>query len=508
MNRHDDLEPRLRSWMVETAPSHEPTELIARAVDRIGSVRQRPASLVRTGLQRREFALPELSRPARVLLLTVLLLIVVAATAAVGAALLRQSPLRTELHLAYVVGDDIYVAEWDGAKPVRIFDGESGANCRDLIEPDGLVSPDGRHVAYRSSWGDGCDGRVIITDLTGNLVASFPGEGRGIAWSPDSTRIATWLTPRGPMIGIYGIDGVRQAVLDGTHVCCDQDVSRPYWSHDGGSLVIRRHRDDPVTPIVWELPVNGDPARPVPEDDPRWSMATTFDAAYSPDGTRMAFVHNVDDYTSGRILRTALVVAATDGTQRQVLIELDASDLEDRLEIGDILWSPSGDLIAYTRGRRGRDVSRDADGNPTLLTSDLWVVDPMTGTMSMLATAEGSGPIRAMAFSPDGDQLLFLRADENRDESLWSVRSDGSGAPRLVVGTKTWGSGSFESLGSSPEGDRILVAKSEGPDGDPARNRSLWSVNTDGSGARMLVADVDVGVWLTSPAVSAGASAS
>ena len=115
------------------------------------------------------------------LLLTEQLLIVVAATAAVGAALLRQSPLRTELHLAYVVGDDIYVAEWDGAKPVRIFDGESGANCRDLIEPDGLVSPDGRHVAYRSSWGDGCDGRVIITDLTGNLVASFPGEGRGIA---------------------------------------------------------------------------------------------------------------------------------------------------------------------------------------------------------------------------------------------------------------------------------------------------------------------------------------
>ena len=41
---------------------------------------------------------------------------------------------------------------------------------------------------------------------------SFPGWGWHIAWSPDSTRLATWVEPY-ESIGIYGIDGVRQALL-------------------------------------------------------------------------------------------------------------------------------------------------------------------------------------------------------------------------------------------------------------------------------------------------------
>jgi hypothetical protein len=59
--------------------------------------------------------------------------------------------------------------------------------------------------------------------------------------------------------------------------------------------MIRRHRDDPVMPNVWELPVNGDPARPVPEDDPRWSMVFPWIGTPSPDGTRVAFVQDEAD---------------------------------------------------------------------------------------------------------------------------------------------------------------------------------------------------------------------
>ena len=48
----------------------------------------------------------------------------------------------------------------------------------------------------------------------GTSSRRFPGVGWRIAWSPDSTRVATWLDLYpSTRIGVYGIDGVRQAVI-------------------------------------------------------------------------------------------------------------------------------------------------------------------------------------------------------------------------------------------------------------------------------------------------------
>ena len=117
-----------------------------------------------------------------------------------------------------------------------------------------------------------------------------------------------------------------------------------------------------------------------------------------------------------------------------------------------MLWSPMGDRVAYVLSR---EIRQDADGNASLLTSDLWLVDPTGATATMLVTALGSRPIEALGFSPDGDRILFSKNEE---------------------------AGSSEASGS------------------------LWSVNKDGTGARMLVADVDVGAWVALPADAEGAS--
>jgi hypothetical protein len=58
------------------------------------------------------------------------------------------------------------------------------------------------------------------------------------------------------------------------------------------------------------------------------------------------------------------------------------------------------------------------------------------------------------------------------------------------------GRGSIARLGSSPDGARILVGRTY-EDGAPGSSGSLWSANTDGSAARMLVAGTNVGLWLT-----------
>jgi Tol biopolymer transport system component len=414
--------------MVDTAPAREPDGLLARAVDRMESVRQRPAFLVRTGLRGREFALPDLSRQARLLFLAVLLLIVVGATAAVGARLVlpAPSPLDIRLGLAYALDGDVYLARPDGSDPVRIVDADSGIGpytaCRDLYLERGLVSPDGRHIAYRlngtSDAAGACPGTVVISDLDGDTVGSFPGVGWHIAWSPDGTRVATWLDLY-PMrtIGIYGFDGVRQAELDGSMWCCgDYD---PMWSPDGTSVLVPGALDENGLPVregsahiesvVWLLPIDGGAPQVVPPGDPRSNRAVAF----SPDRTRAAFI---DAFAS-------LVMVAADGTQREVLIEADPGENLDGGWGRGPLWSPTGDLIAYVIGH------------------DLRVIELRSGIATTLASAQarGDGGLQTLGFSPDGLRILFAEFDPIGPDSLWSVNTDGSGARMIAKGNDVAG---------------------------------------------------------------------
>jgi Tol biopolymer transport system component len=266
-----------------------------------------------------------------------------------------------------------------------------------------MWSPDGRHLAYRYD----CDGTVRISDAEGHQVASFPGTGWLVSWSPDSTRVATWVEmPK--TIGVYGLDGVRQALVtlpSGFGAYRDED---PIWSPDGASLLISL-RPEPGfgTRQTWELPIDGRTPGPVPEGDPR----SHFEAAYSRDGARMAFVGDTDFWS--------LVIAKADGTKLRVLDE--ATD-----SVSPVV-SPTGDRVAFTWS--------PASGG----SSEVRVVDVATGTVTTLSRSTKYYPANpTIRFSPEGDRVLFSRTDAGGETSLWSIRVDGSDARRLVSGTD-WG---------------------------------------------------------------------
>jgi Tol biopolymer transport system component len=187
---------------------------------------------------------------------------------------------------------------------------------------------------------------------------------------------------------------------------------------DAGEHPVAAHRELHGTALLLPhglvIPLDGSAPRQLPPDDPR-----SQDAAYSPDGSRVAYVDYADHNGS-------LVVAAADGSDAQEVIA-------PRVERP--VWSPTGDRIAfiYSEGR-----------GPA--STELRVLDVATGEVtSLVADAGGSDLLWVIEFSPEGDQILFSRAEDMGQgvSSLWSIRADGSELRRLVTGT---GSGDWQPL--------------------------------------------------------------
>jgi Tol biopolymer transport system component len=317
--------------------------------------------------------------------------------------------------LAYAVDGDIYVAESDGSNAVRIADGRPPNECGAPGEyspgeywAEGPIwSPDGRYLAYRRA---NCevpgDARwhVVISDPEGNLVGEFPGEGWDISWSPDSTRVAVWVRLF-ETIGVFGVDGERQALLPVPPEMLSGGDHDPMWLPDGQSLLV----PDVVVPIDGSTPYKFRLA----DRRPGW-------VTYSPDGSRVAYVAN-----------KSLVVAEADGSNPQEVF-------------GDFAafprWSPTGDRIAF--------VSFVA--TPFMSDFQLRLLDVATGTVTLLAESEARDYLSVIDFSPEGDRLLFSREEEDGVSSLWSINADGSDLRRLVAGIHIDAGGDWWSPSQTP----------------------------------------------------------
>jgi hypothetical protein len=322
-------------------------------------------------------------------------------------------PKRQLVHLVYGLDGDIFIAEPDGANPVRLADGDPTKACGGFVANRGLVSPDGQHIAYRSTWpdnGSSCVRKVFVSHLATGVATSFPGDGWNIAWDPGSTRLATWVE-LGATIGVYGVNGDRQALLDGTQICCGDDD--PVWSPDGAeALIVKRD----LTAI--ELPLDGEPARPLPAADPRASYGVGMNpVAYAPGRTRVAYAAPGNH----------IVVEGADGSDRRLFdAAVRGNEVPD-----DVLWLPNGKQIVYVADRV---FATDGYSYATAAESSLRLMNPTTGATSTLITV--AGPLSLRGVSPGSDRLLVGQTDaQGNNGSLWTVNTDGSGSTLLVNGT-------------------------------------------------------------------------
>jgi Tol biopolymer transport system component len=298
--------------------------------------------------------------------------------------------------LAYVLDGDIYVADPDGANAVKISDGIPDARCGGPSYETYLSwSPDGRYLAIQRDCPSSDQDDMVITDPHGNVVGEFPtyGGGWGFTWSPDSTRVAVWETGF-VTIGVYGVDGERQASFPVPTVTGGGNDDGPGWMPDGSALLLFGYAVVPLDGSPWyELSLGGlDPS-------------SGGQATYSPDGTRVV----VDTGNS-------IVVLDAGGSL--------VSEVDGRLD-GVEAWSPDGEQFASLSDH-----------------GELKVVDASSGTVTVLpqatAALDGGDEILGIrGFSPNGDRILYATGDRAGGgmAALYSIGVDGSDAHLVVAGT-------------------------------------------------------------------------
>jgi Tol biopolymer transport system component len=206
------------------------------------------------------------------------------------------------------------------------------------------------------------------------------------------------------------------------------------WSPDGRRLAYKRGR-------VWEvISVAGRPsARSVVRAD-------LGGFAWSPEGTRIAFVSKTGDGRAGT-LRATLDVMRIDGRGRRTLFV----EPNPYASSPEATWSPDGRTIVFGIQEPPRILTVRAAGGPARQLSG------------------GSGPL----WAPEGDELAFTGRGPRGASEVFVMRGDGSGQRRL---TTTRPPDGRRPLGWSPRGDAIVYG------GDSA----LAVMTSDGSKRREL----------------------
>lgn len=321
----------------------------------------------------------------------------------------------------------------------------------------GRLVTDGARISYVQTIGDNSD--IIALDIEHALAVNLtrnPWMDFGAAWSPDGTRMAYISTQgstresrrgssRGSQIQLFLL------TLDQGVRLLDEWVSpayHPVWSPDGKSIVYeiesgnRRH----LSIVEVDQPL-------VPGENPRLLIASQTDdrlPAWSPDGTRIAFVSwregNADIFVidpDGRNLvnltrhpgwdvspawspdgtqiaffalrdryRELYVMDADGGNVRQLT---NAQEVNNGNYWGAPAWSPDGSAIAY---------QTVIDGDPEI------VVTSVDGTRQRTLTAAQERD--ALPVWLPGDRGIVYMSGRGMASALYLVDVDGSNPHRLT----------------------------------------------------------------------------
>lgn len=301
---------------------------------------------------------------------------------------------------------DLWMTSWDGARHVRL------TATPDTGESKPRYSPDGRYLAFLAKRGDESEkkkgAQVWLLNTAGGEAEKLTDLKGGVddyAWSPDSRRLALIVSDPDPA------DDDKDGKKSKSKTEPPLVIERYHFKQDRDGYLrdLRSH--------LWLF-----------ELDAKKGEALTSgqydDAApaWSPDGTRLAFVSQRSGPDPDRGENSDVyVIDARSGAQPRAVTTFEGQDA------GRPAWSPDGRLIAYLQG--------DETRWSAYMLEKLAVV-PAEGGPARVLTASLDRPVSgAPIWSRDGRTLSFLVTD---DRTVYVGRVPAAGGPveKLTSGAR------------------------------------------------------------------------
>jgi dipeptidyl aminopeptidase/acylaminoacyl peptidase len=298
----------------------------------------------------------------------------------------------------YPVGNELFRIEPGGSDEKRL-------TTNTLDEYDPAWSPDGTKIAFaRLLVFPSSSQRVIFVMNADGSGAKFVTSGEEMAipqassptWSPDGTRIAYTVEDGPSELWLTNPEGTVHRRLAGPYTY----VLNPTWSPDGRLIAFTRQVGSDAE--VWAVRPNGTGLHEITNH----ASGGASDAAWSPDGTRLAYLH-AESFAD----RTDVWVIDRDGTNDHNLTKT-AGVTEYPPS-----WSPHGSRLLFSRDVG--DTTGDDIISLALATGD------ETNLTNSPSTVEG-----ALSWSPDATKILFTRLGSG----LIVMDDDGSNEVPLADG--------------------------------------------------------------------------
>lgn len=381
---------------------------------------------------------------------------------------------------AYIAFDSVWIRDLN--RP------NARAVASDAFWDGGLTwSPDGTKLAFTRRDGEEASIRIVQIDTASEeVLADAAGQENYPRWSPDGQRILYYTTAddgsrqawaagaSGRQVGIAPGQLVVRATAPAAGGCGGTagdaaaqlgeliDAHDPAWSPDCAWIVFTHDRS------LWLMRNDGTEPRRLTSYDARTSSA----AAWSPDGTRIAYARTyyVDDHWESHIW-----LINADGTGRR---QFTAGDVWD----DEPAWSPDGTRLAFSRQWGG---ARDADGDRA--DQDRYIAVMGLDGSGRRALSPGGRWDSFPAWSPDGSEIAYIGGS-----GVWAVSPDGTGFRRVAAGVHDGGG-----LAWSPDGRRIAFARpaetDRDTDSDTDKSGALVAVEVDGIAETVLVGEAAAG---------------
>lgn len=316
---------------------------------------------------------------------------------------------------------DIFMVPLAGGEALRL-------TASPKAESDPRFSPDGRWLAFLSAREGGKTQAWLLPRQGGEAfkLTAFKADVSDLAWSPDGKRLALVVGDVDP----DDEEDEEKAGGDGEGAAKTPKpivIRRLEFKADGEGYLRDLHQHIHVFDVEKKTsePIT---AGPYDDSDPVWS----------PDGRLLAFTSNRTENPDANDNTDVFVVEAKAGAAPRAVTASAGSD-------GSPAFSPDGKWIAYLAGGPPEDMWYS--------TNHVAVVSVAGGASRPLTLALDRN-VQDLAFSPDGQSVLFILEDGGNSH-LARVPAAGGPVERVVAGERD-----VSAFDVGPQGELVVLESS------------------------------------------------